>query len=74
MKLHSADDTLTGEGITRTSDPGARLWPAEVVFPGRRPMRCTVRAISRQQAKQFAAARHPDATSISILSRKSSWL
>ena len=38
-------------------------------------MRCTIRAVSRQQAYQFAERRHPDASSITILTRKSaSWL
>lgn len=75
--LHFDDDPCqsAGEGITRTSEPGARFWPMEVCWPGRRPMRCTIRATSRQQAQQFASARHPDASSIEILSRRSaSWL
>lgn len=51
----------TGEGITRTSERGTRLWPLEVPIPGSRPLRCTVRAKSQRQALQFAAARHPAA-------------
>jgi len=59
-----------GEGITRTSEPGARFWPVEVAFACRRPMRCTIRAVY-----QFAERRHPDASSIKILSRRSAaWL
>lgn len=53
--------THTGEGITYTTQPKARLWAVEVPFPGRQPMRCTIRAISQRQALQFAAARHPGA-------------
>jgi len=65
----------SGEGITRTSEPGARFWPVEVAFACRRPMRCTIRALSKQQAYQFATARHPDASSIRVLPRKSTpWL
>jgi hypothetical protein len=63
-----------GEGITRTAAPGAIHWPVEVAFACRQPMRCTIRAVSRQQAHQFAERRHPDASSIRVLSRKTSWL
>jgi hypothetical protein len=64
-----------GEGITRTSEPGAIHWPCEITFACRQPMRCIIRAVSCQQAHQFAERRHPDASSITILSRRStSWL
>jgi|Wag4MinimDraft_6_1082665.scaffolds.fasta_scaffold04166_3 hypothetical protein len=64
-----------GEGITRTSEAGAQLWPCEITFACRQPMRCTIRAVSRQQAYQFAERRHPDASFITILTPKSaSWL
>jgi hypothetical protein len=64
-----------GEGITRTAAPGAIHWPVEVAFACRRPMRCTIRAVTKQQAHQFASARHPDASSITVLSRRScAWL
>ena len=33
-----------GEGITRTSEPGAIHWPCEITFACRQPMRCTIRA------------------------------
>jgi hypothetical protein len=33
-----------GEGITRTSEPGAKFWPVQIHWPGCRPMRCTIRA------------------------------
>ena len=61
---------MAGEGITRTSEPGARFWPVEVRWTGCRPMRCTIRATCKQQAYQFAERRHPRASSIKILSRK----
>lgn len=60
-----------GEGITRTTEPGTRLWPVEIRWPGVRPMRCTIRATSKRQARQFAERRHPNASSIEILSRRS---
>ena len=64
-----------GESITRSSEAGAQFWPCEITFACRQPMRCTIRAVSRQQAYQFAERRHPDASSITILTRKSaSWL
>jgi hypothetical protein len=38
-------------------------------------MRCTIRATCKRQAYQFAERRHPDASSITILSRRSTpWL
>lgn len=72
--MHAAQDeqpSQTGEGITYTTEPKARLWAVEVPFPGRQPMRCTIRAISQRQALQFAAARHPgaDPNCIRILSK-----
>lgn len=60
-KTHTDEPTHGGDGITYTSSPKARMWALEVPFPGRRPMRCTVRAISQRQALQFAMARHPTA-------------
>lgn len=59
--IEEEQPTQTGEGITYTTEPKARLWAVEVGFPGRQPMRCTIRATSQRQALQFAAARHPGA-------------
>lgn len=63
LRYHAHDDAPdhTGEGITYTTQPGSRLWAVEVPFPGRQPMRCTIRATSKTQALQFAIARHPSA-------------
>ena len=61
---------MAGEGITRTTEPGAKFWPVEIRWPGRRPMRCTIRALNRQQAHLFAARRHPDASSITMIPRR----
>lgn len=73
-QAHAAQDeqpTQTGEGITFSTEPRARLWAVEVPFPGRQPMRCTIKATSQRQALQFAAARHPgaDPNRIRILSK-----
>ena len=64
------EPTHTGEGITRTSDPKARLWPVTVTFStGSRPMRTTIRALSAGQAEQFARARHPYARTVAVAVR-----
>ena len=56
-----------GEGITRTTDPKAKLWPVTVTFStGCRPMRTTIKATSPKQAEQFARARHPYVRSVAV--------
>lgn len=55
-----------GEGITRTSAPGAALWNYEVRMDRMRPMRGTIRAISSTQARQFIQARHPNAIEVQV--------
>lgn len=74
--LRSPDEPeCVGEGITYTNSSAARLWPVEVPFPGRPPMRCTIRATSQRQALQFAAARHPtaNAAAIRVLPKTEAW-
>jgi hypothetical protein len=64
------EPTHVGEGITRTSDPKAKLWPVTVTFTtGSRPMKTTIRAISAGQAEQFARARHPYARTVAVSPR-----
>ena len=64
------EPTHVGEGITRTSDPKARLWPVTVTFTtGSRPMKTTIRAVSAGQAEQFARARHPYARAVAVAVR-----
>ncbi len=56
-----------GEGITRTTDPAARLWPVTITFDGvMRPMRTTIRATGPVQAEQFARARHPNVKTVAV--------
>jgi hypothetical protein len=56
-----------GEGITRTSDPAAGLWPCTVTFTtGSRPLVTTIRALSANQAEEFARARHPYARTVAV--------
>ena len=54
-----------GEGITRTSAAAAKLWPVELTFGAdAKPLRTTIRAVSIEQAEQFARNRHPHARTI----------
>jgi hypothetical protein len=53
-----------GEGISRCTKPGARLFAMELTFKGSRPMRTSIRALNWKQAEQFARNRHPDLASI----------
>lgn len=59
--VYTDEAQVTGEGITRTSDPRARLWALVIPLPGLRPLHCTIRATSKAEAIRFAAARHPSA-------------
>lgn len=57
--IPAEEPTYTGEGITRTSDPAARLWAVTIAFSTpAKPLRCSIRAISAGQAEAFAFARH----------------
>jgi hypothetical protein len=69
MLLSTDEHPIAGEGITRTADPGARLWPYRVMFPGNRPMRGSVLAASKRQAEQFLLARHPKALGVAVGAR-----
>lgn len=64
----SVDDlTQQGEGITRTSDPKAKLWPVTITFTtGVSALRTTIRAIGPKQAEQFARARHPNVRTVAV--------
>ena len=53
-----------GEGISRTSNPKARLWAVKVSFADALPMSTTVLATSRKQAVLFTKNRYPHSTSI----------
>lgn len=65
--VSSDEPNHVGEGITRTSDPDARLWPVTVTFnAGGRPMATLIRAVSAGQAEQFARNRHPSARTVAV--------
>lgn len=71
-RAYTDEPTHGGEGITRTSDPRARFWPATITFTtGAKPLRCTIKAISPKQVEQFARARHPYARSVVVGPRPS---
>jgi hypothetical protein len=64
------EPTHTGEGITRTTDPAARLWPVTVTFvTGARPLHTTIRAVSANQAADFARNRHPYSRTVAVAPR-----
>jgi hypothetical protein len=56
-----------GEGISRTTQAGAKLFAMELKLPGSRPMRTSIRALNWRQAEQFARNRHPELQSITRL-------
>lgn len=65
--IPSDEPTHVGEGITRTTDPKARLWPVTVTFTtGCRPLVTTIRALSAGQAEKFARNRHPNARTVAV--------
>jgi hypothetical protein len=50
-----------GEGISRTSDPTARLYPVTIPLLNAPTVKATIRATSTRQARTFAANNHPNA-------------
>jgi len=55
-----------GEGISRTSDPNARLFPITVEYKGMQPMREWIKATTKEEALKFANNRYPTATKITL--------
>jgi hypothetical protein len=65
--LFDDDECLSaGEGITRTTNPKACLWSFEARLEQMRPLRGTIRATNKSEARRFAEARHPNAVKITI--------
>jgi len=56
-----------GEGISRTTKAGARLFLMELTFKGSRFMRTSIKALNWQQAEKFARNRHRDLVGITRL-------
>lgn len=63
----SKESAPTGEGLTRTSSPGARLFSYRITFNDAPAMRCTVRALTVEQAEGFVRFRHPTFCTITLL-------
>jgi hypothetical protein len=64
------DDCLSaGEGITKTTQAGTRLWHFEALMERAKPLRGTIRALTKRQAEVFAKNRHPNAVAITVYGR-----
>jgi hypothetical protein len=57
---------VVGLGLTRTEDPGSKLYRGTVSFGSARPMTELIRATSKAEAIKFATNRYPTATNIEI--------
>jgi len=53
-------DNGPDKGISWTTGPGTKLFSYEAAFPGMRPVKGTIRAHDRWEAKRFIRARWPD--------------
>ena len=58
-----------GEGLSRTSNPNAKLYEIVVTFSGMRPMREQLRATSSAEAAKFGANRYPTHTNITVVTK-----
>jgi hypothetical protein len=58
-----------GEGLSRTSNPNAKLYEILVEYSGMKPMREWLRATSREEAAKFAANRYPTHTNITVVTK-----
>jgi hypothetical protein len=63
------EDPCQGEGLTRCSEPGSKLFPYRVRFPVAPPLSGEIRARDRYHAKKLLQNRHPEA-SIHVLTVK----
>lgn len=69
--MHWREDNgaAIGEGLSRTSNPNAKLYEIVVTFSGMRPMRERLRATSSAEAAKFAANRYPTHTNITVVTK-----
>ena len=69
--LHWREDNgaSIGEGLSRTSNPNARLYEIVVEFSGMKPMREWLRATSSAEAAMFAANKYPAHTNITVVTQ-----
>lgn len=63
----NGEPEVSGEGITRTSDPDAGFYWVEVVMRQSPPLYSYVRATSAEQAVAFSKARHPHAYLVRLM-------
>jgi hypothetical protein len=64
QQIDSDGPRALGEGISRTTRAGAKLFAMELTFKSSRPMRTSIRALNWRQAEQFARNRHPELVAI----------
>jgi len=57
---------VIGVGISRSANPDAPLWDVDVLYDRGSPMRTTIRAKSRAEARKFTKNRHPNATHVIV--------
>ena len=69
--LHWREDNgaSIGEGLSRTSNPNAKLYEIVVTFSGMKPMREWLRATSSAEAAMFAANKYPTNTNITVVTQ-----
>lgn len=58
-----------GEGISRTTSASAVLWRVDVRIGGLPPMKTTVLANNKTQARKFTENRYPKATTITVIGK-----
>lgn len=68
MHWREEHGAVLGEGLSRTSDPRAKLFEVVVRYNGQQPMREWLKACSRKEALKFATNRYPRATQVTVLS------
>lgn len=63
------ESPVSGEGLSRTNNPAAKLWQVDVQFHAGPPMKTTVRALTKAEALKFSRNRHPNASDIKVLGK-----
>jgi hypothetical protein len=69
LPWHETNNPVVGDGLSRTSNPAARLWQVDVQFKNGPSMKTTVKAMTKQEAIKFTKNRHPDASHINVLGK-----
>jgi hypothetical protein len=58
-----------GEGVSRTTSASAVLWQVNVIIGGMPPMKTTVLANNKTEARKFSENRYPKATTITVIGK-----